>query len=64
MNLTEAIDRSRNHDEIVHVEYAGDLYDLLDEIDDLDGEAEHAENGGTVDIWSGDDWRLCVTLTD
>jgi len=74
MKLQQAIDRSRSHNERVHVEFRGDRTDLMVALDGLyDGEIDDAEeNNGTIDVWGwtedmaeGEmDWRLCVTLTE
>ena len=71
-DLTQAIDRSRSHNEIVAVEFSGNHADLLVALDELwEGDIDSVvENDGTVDVWdcgssSGEadmDWRLSVTL--
>lgn len=74
MTLTQAIDRSRSHNERVSVEVAAaDISEVLAELGSLyDGEIDSAqENDGTHDVWGyqadapeGEmDWRLCVTIT-
>jgi len=63
--LQEAIDRSRNQDEIARATFRGDEADLLVAIDQLcDGEIDSArENDGTIGVW-GDGWRINVSLSD
>lgn len=71
--LQQAIERSRSHDEIVVVEFAGDHSELMATLDGLyNGEMDtRTDHGGAVDVWGwtedmaeGEmDWRLCVTLT-
>lgn len=72
MTLTEAIDRSKSHDERASVEFVGDESDLLVALDQLhDGEIDSVrENDGEIDVWGWTDetpenemdWRLIVTL--
>ncbi len=61
--LTIAIDRSKQYDRIVPVEYEGDHTDLLIALDGIvEGEIDSAvENEGEIDVW-GSGWRLLVTL--
>jgi hypothetical protein len=69
--LKSAIDRSRSHNEIVALEFEGQLFDLQLELHRTeDGYVDLfevvEENDGTIDAWSvavEDGWRINVTLT-
>ena len=61
--LRSAIDRSRSHNEIVALEFEGQLFDLQLELHRTE---DGYENDGTIDAWSvavEDGWRINVTLT-
>jgi len=60
--LSDAIDRSKSHTEIVRVDYTEALYDLA--IEESEGYAE--ENNGDIDVWGQDvdgvEWRLRLVV--
>lgn len=75
--LTEAIDRSKSHNERVNVEFVGDCAQLLAELNQhIDSDTMEidcaTENDGSIDVWAYNPetndgsmiWRLCVTLVD
>ena len=71
--LRNAIDRSKSHDEIVHIDFpAADECELVAELAPYyDGCIDSVRtNDGTIDVWGFEedapdvmDWRLNVTLT-